>query len=106
MSEKLSLRMRESNGFSSISRIVRFCLALWMNAGPWLIECVELDFDDFASESATMATTSCVWMSALSAAKTLTCFDGTLPELCGSHLLPFLPSDSFAFPAFVVEDFP
>ena len=106
MSEKLLLRMRESIGFPPVSRIARFCLAPCMNVGPWLIECVELDLDDFASEFATTATTSYAWMSVLFAAETLPRFDGTLPELYGPRLLPFPPSDSFAVLAFVAEDFP
>ena len=105
MSEKLLLRMRESIGFPPISRIARFCLAPCVNAGPWLIECVELDLDDFASESATNATTSCAWMSALSAVETLPHFDGALLELYGPRLLPFPPFVSHAFLAFVAEDF-
>ena len=102
-SVKHSLRIKLSIGLLDISRIARLCLIPCENEGPWLGLLCEFDFEDFDSETATLASTSSgPLVSSLLASSTFPLFVTALPVVDAPCLVPFEAALVFGTTPFVV----
>ena len=100
---KHSLRIKLSVGLPDMSRMARLCLIPCKNEGLWLGLLCEFDFEDFASETAAVASTSGgPAVSSVPASPSLPLFKTALPAVDAPRLVPFEAALDFGAVPFVV----
>ena len=102
-SVKHSLRIKLSEGLPDISRMAKLCLIPCENEGPWLGLLCEFDFEDFASETAAVASTSGgPAVSSVPASPSLPLFEAASPAVDAPRLVPFEAALDFGAAPFAV----